>query len=380
MRDRTKILRAGQEPDPETGAVTVPIYQTATYKKKQLGEEQEFEYSREGNPTSRKLEKSMTALENGIGAVTFSSGMATIVALLTSLEEGQHVLASDRLYGGTIRLFDEVLEDLGLDFTYVDTTDLTDFTEHIQENTRMLFVESPTNPTLRMTDLQGVCNLVEDQNITTVVDNTFMSPYFQQPLDLGADIVVHSLTKYLGGHNDLVGGVAVVNDEEWLDQLQFMLKTIGPPLAPTEAYLTLRGIKTLAVRMEKHEENAMELAQFLQQHEAVKRVNYPGLESHPEHDVARKQMSGFGGMLACELKAGLDKTVDVVESTEYWIFADSLGGCDSLISHPATQSHEDVDREIREEQGITDGLVRLSAGLEDVEDLKEDLARQIDQI
>jgi cystathionine beta-lyase/cystathionine gamma-synthase len=379
MRERTKILRAGQEPDPETGAVTVPIYQTATYKKKELGQEQEYEYSREGNPTSRKLEESMTALENGIGAVTFSSGMATIVALLTSLEEGQHILASEQLYGGTIRLFDEVLDDLGLDFTYVDTTDLSDFTDHLQDNTRMVFIETPTNPTLRMTDIQGVCERVDD-DITVVMDNTFMSPYFQKPLDLGADIVVHSLTKYLSGHNDLIGGVAVVNDEEWLEQLEFMLKTIGPPLAPTEAYLTLRGIKTLAVRMEQHEENAMELARFLEDHEAVKQVNYPGLESHPEHDIAKKQMTGFGGMLSCQLNAGLDQAVNLVSSTEHWIFADSLGGCDSLISHPATQSHEDVDKEIREEQGITDGLVRLSPGLEDVEDLKDDLARHLDEM
>ncbi len=380
MRENTRILRAGQDPDPETGAVTVPIYQTATYKKKELGKDQTFEYSREGNPTSHQLEESMTALENGAGAVTFSSGMATIVALLTSLEEGDHIVASEELYGGTIRLFNEVLDDLGLEFTYANTSDLSGFTDALRPSTKMVFIETPTNPTLRLTDIQRVCELVEDRDLTVVVDNTFLSPYFQKPIDLGADVVVHSLTKYLSGHNDLIGGVAVVNDEEWLEQLEFMLKTIGPPLAPTEAYLTLRGIKTLSVRMERHEENAKELASFLQEHEAVNRVNYPGLETHPEYEIAKKQMSGFGGMLSCELKAGLDTAVNLVSSTEYWIFADSLGGCDSLISHPATQSHEDVPREVREEQGITDGLVRLSPGLEDVEDLKEDLAKQLDQI
>jgi len=380
MREKTKILRAGQDPEPETGAVTVPIFQTATYQKKELGTEQPFEYSREGNPTSDKLEDSLTALENGTGAVTFSSGMATIVALMTSLEEGDHVVASEELYGGTVRLFNEVLDNLGLEFSYIDTSDPERFHESLRPDTKMVFIETPTNPTLRLTDIQKVCELASGHDLTVVVDNTFLSPYFQKPIELGADVVVHSLTKYISGHNDLIGGAAILNDEEWKDQLEFMRKTIGPPLAPTEAYLTLRGIKTLSVRMERHEANAKELAAFLDDHEAVNRVNYPGLESHPEHDIARKQMSGFGGMLSCELKAGLDTAVNLVSSTDYWIFADSLGGCDSLISHPATQSHEDVPREIREEQGITDGLVRLSPGLEDVEDLKEDLAKQLDRI
>ncbi len=377
MKFRTKLLRAGSSDNDPFGSIPTPIYQTATYRKLDPDGEQEHEYAREGTPTSRALEERLAELEEGTGCVSFGSGMAGILAVMLNLEAGDHIIAGEKLYGGTRRLFDEVLTNFDLSFSYVDLTEPENLNGVFRPETTMLFLETPTNPTLRMVDIEAVSNRAPD-DVTVVADNTFLTPYFQQPLRHGADIVVQSLTKYLAGHHDLIGGAVVPSDEEWLEDLRFQLKTIGPTLAPTESFLTLRGLKSLSSRMEQHRENAERVAMFLAEHPAVEQVIYPGSDDHPDADVAQKQMSGGGGMLAAEVAGGAETAHAVVRNTDLWIFADSLGGCDALISHPATQSHEDVPEPERKKQGVTGGLLRLSPGLEDSDDLVQDLRQALD--
>ncbi|MBI1956412.1 MAG: cystathionine gamma-synthase [Acidobacteria bacterium] len=375
----TDAIHAGQEPDPSTGAVVVPIYQTSTYVQEELGKHKGYEYSRTGNPTRTALERNMAVLEGGHSALAFASGMAAIHAVLTLLKSGDHVVCSEGAYGGTPRLFNAVLKNFGLDFTYVDTTHAENVANELRPNTRMVFVETPTNPLMKITDLAAVAEITRPRNILLVVDNTFLSPFFQKPLQFGADIVVHSTTKYLNGHSDGVGGAVILKDAALGDRLKFIQNAAGAILGPMDSWLVLRGVKTLAVRMDRHCQNGMAIAQFLTTHPKVKAVHYPGLPSHPQHDLACKQMSGFGGMLAFET-GSLENAKKVLKSVRLCALAESLGGVETLISHPASMTHASVPAEDRRRIGITDGLVRISVGIEDVEDLISDLEQALSRI
>ncbi|MEW5937563.1 MAG: PLP-dependent aspartate aminotransferase family protein, partial [Candidatus Thermoplasmatota archaeon] len=329
MKTATRVVHGGQKPDPTTGAITTPIYQTATYVLEHLGRDKGFDYSRCSTPTRRVLERLLAEIEGGKDSTAFGSGMAAIDALMHSLEPGAHVLASDDLYGGTTRLFTQIFKKHGLEFDFVEMGDDANVRRHLKENTRMVFVETPTNPMLKLVDIAMVSELVDGSEIKFVVDNTFMTPYFQRPLALGADTVVHSLTKFLSGHNDVVGGAVISNDEEVIEDMRFMVKAVGATMGPFDSWLTIRGIKTLALRMERINENAMRIARFLEGHPKVERVIYPGLDSHPQHDLAKRQMTGFGGIITFELKGGYDLAAKCVERLEIWSFAESLGGVES---------------------------------------------------
>jgi len=375
MGFKTDAIHAGQEPDPTTGAVTIPIYQTSTYVQEGLGKHKGFEYARTQNPTRTALEKNMAVLEAGCAGYAFASGMAAITALTQLLlKQDDHAVCTENVYGGTFRLFDKIVKNYGVEFTYVDTSNLGDLERAIRPNTRMVFVETPTNPLMVITDVRAVCDLAHRHNCRVVVDNTFMSPYFQRPLDLGADIVVHSTTKYLNGHSDSVGGVAVLKRKDDAARLQFIQNAAGAILSPFDSWLVLRGIKTLAVRMEGHNANGMAIAKYLAGRKDVHRVYYPGLANHTGHNLAKKQMSGFGGMIAFDL-GSLDRAKRFLEAVQLCSFGESLGGVETLISHPATMTHASVPPEERARMGITDGLVRISVGIEDVEDLIADLER-----
>ncbi len=375
MGFKTDAIHAGQEPDPTTGAVTIPIYQTSTYVQEGLGKHKGFEYARTQNPTRTALEKNMAVLEAGCAGYAFASGMAAITALTQLLlKQDDHAVCTENVYGGTFRLFDTIVKNYGVEFTYVDTSNLGDLERAIRPNTRMVFVETPTNPLMVITDVRAVCDLAHRHNCRVVVDNTFMSPYFQRPLDLGADIVVHSTTKYLNGHSDSVGGVAVLKRKDDAARLQFIQNAAGAILSPFDSWLVLRGIKTLAVRMEGHNANGMAIAKYLAGRKDVHRVYYPGLANHTGHNLAKKQMSGFGGMIAFDL-GSLDRAKRFLEAVQLCSFGESLGGVETLISHPATMTHASVPPEERARMGITDGLVRISVGIEDVEDLIADLER-----
>ena len=378
MRLETKIVRAGQKPDPTTGAITVPIYQTSTYVLPEVGRDKGYDYSRSNTPTRRALEINLAALEGGKDAVAFSSGLAAINALMMTLSTGDHMLVCDDLYGGTSRLFDRIHSRLGLSVDYTDMTDLGKVEEGILPSTRFLFVETPSNPTLKMTDIKAMCDIARERGVKTIVDNTFMTPYFQRPLELGADIIVHSLTKFLSGHNDLIGGAVITSDEQIIEDMKFMVKSAGATLGPFDSYLTLRGIKTLAVRMDRHNENAIKVADFLKEHRQVERVIFPGFEDHPQYEIGKAQMTGWGGMLSFELEGGVEAGTRCMNGVKLWALAESLGGVESLITHPATMTHADLSKAERESLGITDGFVRLSVGLEDPEDLIEDLAQAIE--
>jgi cystathionine gamma-lyase/cystathionine beta-lyase/cystathionine gamma-lyase/homocysteine desulfhydrase len=361
----TDAIHAGQEPDPTTGAVVVPIYQTSTYLQEELGKNKGYEYSRTGNPTR-------TALEGGHGALAFASGMAATNAVLTLLKSGDHVVCSEGAYGGTPRLFDSVLKRFGLEFTYVDTSDAGRVQAALRPSTRMVFVETPTNPLMKITDLSAVAGLTRPRQILLVVDNTFLSPYFQRPLKFGADIVVHSTTKYLNGHSDGVGGAAVLAREEDYTRLKFIQNAAGAILGPFDSWLVLRGVKTLPVRMRQHEANAMAIAQYLGRHPKVKRVYYPGLPDHPQYALAKRQMTGFGGMMSFET-GSLENARAVLNRVRLCTLGESLGGVEALMCHPATMTHAFLSEQERQRLGITPGLARLSVGLEDVEDLLGDL-------
>ncbi len=369
----TRAIHAGQKPDPATGAVVVPIYQTSTFAQEAVGKHRGYEYARTANPTRSALEQCIAALEGGAHGLAFASGMAAEAAVMQLLKPGDHTVAVDDLYGGTYRLFRRVLEPMGLSFSFVDGSDLTALERSLTERTRMVWVESPTNPLLKLIDIAAVGKLAHARQALVVVDNTFMSPYFQRPLSLGADVTVHSATKYLGGHSDVIGGALVVNREDLFEQLAFLQNAVGGVPGPMDAWLVLRGLKTLAIRMREHEANARQVAEFLRGHRKVARVLYPGLADHPQRDLARRQMSGFGGMVSFEVKGGLEPARRVVERTQLFTLAESLGGVESLIELPALMTHASIPAETRRAHGVPDGLVRVSVGIEDAADLISDL-------
>jgi cystathionine gamma-lyase/cystathionine beta-lyase/cystathionine gamma-lyase/homocysteine desulfhydrase len=375
-RFSTICLHAGQEPDPATGAIVTPIYQTSTYVQDELGKHKGYEYARTENPTRSAVEGNLAAMESGKAAFTFASGMAAINAIATMLRTGDHVVVSDNVYGGTFRLFSQVLNRYDLSFTYVDTGNLDAVEQAFTPATRMLFVETPSNPVLRLTDLRLAADVAHRRDARLVVDNTFASPYIQRPLELGADLVTHSTTKYLNGHSDSVGGVVIAMRDEDIAWLKFVQNAAGAILGPFDAWLVLRGTKTLPIRMVQHSANGLALAEFLAAHPKVRHVHYPGLPAHPQYDLATRQMRGFGGMLAFEL-GSLEAARRLLNSVRLMALAESLGGVETLISHPATMTHASVPSAQRQVLGITDGLVRISAGIEDIEDLKEDLAQAL---
>jgi cystathionine beta-lyase/cystathionine gamma-synthase len=375
----TDAIHAGQDPDPSTGAITVPIYQTSTFVQEELGKHKGYEYARTGNPTRAALEQNLAVLEHGKFGYAFASGMAAINAMMTLFKAGDHILAGQNLYGGTFRLFDRILRDFGLTFSYVDTRRLEAIKEAIQPKTRLLLIETPTNPVMEITDIAAAAQLAHARGVLLAVDNTFMSPYLQRPLELGADIVIHSTTKYLNGHSDGVGGSVILNDPALAERLKFIQNAAGAILGPFDSWLVLRGVKTLSVRMERHCQNGMAIARFLAAHPKVKHVHYPGLPSHPQHELAGKQMRGFGGMIAFET-GSLENARNVLKAVRLCALAESLGGVETLISHPATMTHASVPAEDRRRIGITDGLVRISVGIEDVEDLIADLDQALSQV
>ncbi|MGQ0814489.1 MAG: cystathionine gamma-synthase [Gemmatimonadota bacterium] len=373
MKFGTIAIHGGQEPDPTTGAIMPPIYQTSTYVQPALGEPlQGYEYARVQNPTREAMERNVAALEAAQHGIAFASGMAAIEAIVKRLSSGDHVVYEENVYGGTHRMFVQVLARLGIEFTRVDTRDLDAVAAALRANTRLVHIETPTNPMMRVTDLRAVAKLAHERGALVAVDNTFASPYNQQPLTLGCDIVVHSSTKYLNGHSDVIGGVVATNNDDVNDELRFLQKASGAVPGPWDSWLVLRGIKTLHVRMERHNRNGQKIAEWLEQRADIDAVHYPGLKSHPQHELAKSQMRGFTGMISIEL-GSLERATAVAQSTRLFALAESLGGVESLIGHPAIMTHASVPREIRESQGVTDGLVRLSCGIEDVEDLIQDL-------
>ena len=375
----TDAIHVGQEPDPATGAIIVPIYQTSTFVQEELGKHKGYEYARTSNPTRAALERNLAALEGGRFAFAFASGMAAINAVMSLLKAGDHVVAGHNLYGGSFRLFEQVLKDFGLSFSFANTSRLEEVERALTPSTRLVFIETPTNPVMEITDIAAVADLIHRRGIPLAVDNTFMSPYFQRPLKLSADIVIHSTTKYLNGHSDGVGGAAILNDTAVAERLKFVQNAAGAVLGPFDCWLVLRGVKTLAVRMAKHNENGLTVARYLESHPRVRRVHYPGLPSHPQHTLARQQMTGFGGMLSFE-SGSLANARTVLKSVRLCSLAESLGGVETLISHPATMTHASVPAEDRKRIGITEGLVRISVGIEDVEDIIADLEQALGKI
>jgi cystathionine beta-lyase/cystathionine gamma-synthase len=368
----TIAIHAGNEPDTATGAVAVPIYQTSTYAQEGLGKHKGFEYARTQNPTRLALEKNIAALENARFGFAFASGMSATDAVLKLVKAGDHVIVGDNTYGGTFRLFSRVLSNYGIEFTFVDSSDINNVERAFKPNTKMVFVETPTNPIMSVTDLEAASNLAHAHGARVVCDNTFMSPYLQRPIDFGVDIVVHSTTKYLNGHSDSIGGFVALNNEEDAEWIKFIQNSVGAILSPFDSFLVLRGTKTLAVRMEAHDRNGRAVANFLAEHPKVQKVYYPGLTSHPQHELAKRQQKGFGGMVSFET-GSLENAKKVLENVKVCTLAESLGGVESLISHPATMTHASVPLEKRNALGITDGLVRVSVGIEDVEDIISDL-------
>jgi len=375
----TVCIHAGQEPDPSTGAIITPIYQTSTYVQDALGVHKGYEYGRTQNPTRAALEGNIAAMESGRAAFAFASGLAATRAVTTLLQAGDHVVVTDNTYGGTYRLFERVLRKGGLDFSYVDTSDLDATAAAFKPNTKMLFVETPTNPVLRITDLPAVSALAHDRGVAVVVDNTFASPYAQRPIELGADLVLHSTTKFLNGHSDSIGGIVVSVRDDHTDWLRFVQNAEGGILGPMDAWLVLRGTKTLPIRMERHHANAERIAVFLASHPKVKLVHYPGLPTHPQHELAKRQMRGFGGLIAFAL-GSLENARALLNSVRLMALAESLGGVETLISHPVSMTHASVPYEHRQEIGVTDDLVRISVGIEDCDDLLEDLAQALDRV
>lgn len=372
----TDAIHAGQIPDPTTGAVITPIYQTSTYAQHKLGKSTGFEYGRTHNFTRQALEKNIATLEKGKYGIAFASGLAATHALMSLVKAGDHIVISNNVYGGTYRLYELNMKNYGLDFSWVDTTNLKNIENAIRPNTKMIFVETPTNPMLNITDLKVVAEIARKNNLISVCDNTFMSPYFQNPLTFGIDIVLHSTTKYLNGHSDVIGGILVTSDEKIHERLRYIQNAAGGVPSPFDCWLVLRSTKTLAVRMKQHEANAIEFAKFLEQSGFANRVIYPGLASHPQHELAKKQMRGFGGMVSADFGT-IEKAKKVLNNVKIFTLAESLGGVESLICHPASMTHASVPKDEREKMGLTDSLVRFSVGIEDVEDLIEDVKQAL---
>ncbi|GMC03413.1 cystathionine gamma-synthase [Enterococcus thailandicus] len=379
MHIQTKLIHGGISEDPTTGAVSVPIYQTSTYRQNGVGQPKKYEYSRSGNPTRFALEELIADLEGGIQGFAFSSGLAGIHTVLSLFEPGDHILLGDDVYGGTFRLVDKVFSKIGLEYTIIDTSDLKQIEQAIQPNTKALYLETPSNPLLKITDLKTSLAIAKKHNLLTIVDNTFATPYFQQPLALGADIIVHSGTKYLGGHSDVVAGLVTTNKADLAEKIGFLQNAMGAVLGPQDSWLIQRGIKTLSVRMEAHQKNALAVATFLENHPAVETVYYPGLTSHPNYQIAKTQMSGFSGMVSFDLKEDA-KVVPFVESLKLFILAESLGGVESLVEVPSIMTHASIPKDKREKAGIKDGLIRLSVGIEHIDDLLADLTQALDKM
>ena len=402
----TRTVHAGQGPDPVSGAITTPIYQTATYVLDEIGKDRGYQYSRTNNPTRTVLQDLVSNLEGSIYAVAFSTGMAAVDAIIRSrLRSGDHVVCFDDAYGGVYRLFEQSYKKFGLEVDYVDMRDKDNVSKALKPNTKLVWLETPTNPLLKVADVEGICNIIAqaneqrdiDHKIFSVIDNTFMTPYFLQPFKYGTDVVIHSMTKFLSGHNQLVGGMAVIRDDpsRWYYQemdgqvvntlhedIKFIQNAVGSVPSPLDCYLSIMGIKTLALRMEKHNANALEIMKFLQNHPKVSKIYYPGLPSHQNHDVAKKQMSGFGGMMSFELdeKYGIEGGIKVMNSVKLWSLAESLGAVESMVTHPASMTHAAVPAEVRKARGISDGLIRLSVGIEDVKDLIADLEQALNSV
>jgi cystathionine beta-lyase/cystathionine gamma-synthase len=375
----TDAIHVGQEPDPATGSIVAPIYQTSTYVQQALGQNKGFDYARTTHPNRKALERTVAKLEGGTAAYVFTSGMAAIDSVFRLLRPGDHAILSQAVYGGVYRLTTQFLVQFGMEFSFIDTSSLENIQHALRPTTKMIYVETPTNPTMIVSDIAAVAKLAREKNLTLVVDNTFMSPYLQQPISLGAHIVVHSMTKYLNGHSDCIGGAAILTRQEDAERIYFLQRSAGAGLAPMDCFLVSRGIKTLAVRMERHNSNGMALAKYLDSHPKVKHVNYPGLASHPQHAVAKRQQRGFGAMLSFDV-GSLEAARKLLDHVKLCSLAESLGGVETLISHPALMTHASVPPEVRLQTGITDGLVRLSVGIEDVEDLIADLGHALSKI
>jgi cystathionine gamma-lyase/homocysteine desulfhydrase len=372
MKLKTKLIHGGIDGDPSTGAVNVPIYQVSTYKQDGIGNHKGYEYSRTGNPTRFACEELIKDIEGGVRGFAFGSGMAAISAIVMLFEQGDHFIVGDDVYGGTYRVLTKVFDRFGIDVTFVNTGDLDAVRDAVKENTKALFLETPSNPLLKVSDIPAIAQICKEKDLLLVVDNTFMTPYWQNPLQLGADMVMHSATKYLGGHSDVVAGLVVVNDAELGEKLHFVQNSVGGVLGPQDSWLLIRGIKTLGVRMQEHEQSTQEIVKFLKGREDIVSVYYPGLEDHPDYEIQKKQARGFGGMVSFDVGSA-ERAEDVLSKVKYFTLAESLGAVESLISVPAKMTHASIPAERRAELGITDGLVRISVGLEDVEDLIEDL-------
>ena len=380
MKLDTKIVRAGINPDPTTGAIVPPIYQTATYVLPEVGRDLGYDYTRSANPTREVLENNLAAIEGGNYGICFSSGMAAVDSVLKLLKSGDHVVCSDDVYGGVSRHFNNILVKYGLTFTYVDTSNPDNVENSIKKNTKLLWIETPTNPLLKVTDLNAMSSISKKHNILLGVDTTFATPVFLRPLEYGADIVMHSTTKYISGHNQIIGGIIITNDNLINEKMKYMQKTIGAVPSPFDCWLTLIGLKTLSLRMSRHSKNAKKIAEFLEKHPKVAKITYPGLSSHPQYKIAREQMDGFSGMISFELKDGIPAGKILMNSVKLCSLAESLGAVETMITHPATMTHVDVPSEERHARGLTDGLVRLSVGIEDVDDLIIDISQALDKV
>ena len=376
----TRAIHAGQQPDPTTGAIMTPVYLTSTYVQSSPGVHQGWEYSRTHNPTRKAFENCIANLEGAQYGFAFASGCAATTTILNMFKSGDHVIAGDDMYGGTFRLFDKVLKHHGIEFDYVDLTNADNFTKAIKANTKLVWLETPTNPTLKLVDIKKISAQAKARGIISAVDNTFMSPYFQRPIELGADIVVHSATKYIGGHSDVVSGVAVTNRSDLAEKIGFLSNTMGGIQSPFDAFMCLRSLKTLPLRMQAHEKNAFAVAEFLSKHPKVEKVLYPGLESHPQHRLAKEQMLGMGGMITFYVRGGISGARGFLENVNVFSLAESLGGVESLVEHPAIMTHASVPEENRKALGIDDSLIRLSVGIEDVDDLLADLKNAFDHV
>jgi cystathionine beta-lyase/cystathionine gamma-synthase len=380
MKFATKAVRAGISPDPTTGAIVPPIYQTSTYVLEEVGKNKGYDYTRASNPTRAVLENNISALEGGKYGIAFASGLSAVDAVFKLLSAGDHVVSTDDVYGGVYRLFSQILSRYELSFTFVNSSDPANVENAIQSNTKIIWVETPTNPLLKITDLEAMVRIGRDRGIPVAVDPTFATPALLRPLDFGIDLVVHSTTKYLSGHNQIIGGMVVTNDDTYYEKLKFFQKSIGAVPSPFDCWLTLLGVKTLPIRMERHSANGMAVARFLEEHPKVERVSYPGLPSHPQYDIAKRQMSDFSGMITFELVGGLESGRTLMNSVKLCSLAESLGAVETMVTHPATMTHAEVPREEREARGLTDGLVRISVGIEDVEDVIADLEQALAKV
>lgn len=379
MRFETKIVRGNTKPDPTTGSIIPPLYQTATYVLEEVGRDKGFDYTRSANPTRQLMEEHLALIEGGKHGVAFASGMASVDSCMKLLKSGDHIICSDDVYGGVSRHFNRILVNYGLEFSYVDSSDSENIVRAIKPNTKMVWIETPTNPLLKVTDLKAVGDIAKEHNLIYGVDSTFATPVFLRPLEFGADLVMHSTTKYLSGHNQLIGGIVITNSDDLAEKLRFVQKTIGAVPSPFDCWLTMLGVKTLDLRMKKHAENAQVVAEYLEKHPKVSSVSYPGLPSHPMHATAKEQMSGFSGMISFELTGGIPAGRTVMNSVKLAQLAESLGSVDTMITHPATMTHADVPKAEREARGLTDGLVRISVGIEHIDDIISDLEQALEK-